>query len=454
VDGAASDLISAEQNEVFTAVGAGTPMGELLRRYWHPVAAVSEFDRNPVKPVRLLGEQLVLYRMPDGRYGLTASGCPHRGADLSYGWVEPDGLRCAYHGWVFDPEGRCVSQPYEDCFAGAVPFRDKVGITAYRARPFAGLVWAYLGPGEPPLIPDFEPFGWTNGFVEVIFTELECNWFQCYENNVDPVHFEWLHTNLIAARMGLAGEAYGPAHVDIAFQEFEHGIACGRRTVPVGRPVGPVARTNEIAESGILCLWPNLLYAGGSFEWRVPVDDGRTLNVVRQYSPRPEDLPEWRQETVPAWYGPVADPETGRWITTHVLNQDFAAWLGQGRIADRTTERLGRSDIGLTMLRRSLLKSIERMERGEDPPGVIRDPERNADIPLPIAGRELFVKGLPRSNFEKRLERAARTLPPGDQYALQAGQPPHVQRMFEEAMGLPRPAVRPDPARVDNEDKR
>lgn len=426
-------MMSREKNERLTAVGAGTPMGEVLRRYWQPVAAVSEFDGRSIKAVRLLGEDLVLYRLPDGRFGLAESRCPHRGADLTYGWVEPNGVRCAYHGWLFDLGGRCVSQPYEDRFTDSARFREKTAIRAYRAETHAGLVWAYLGPGDPPLIPDFEPFGWTNGFVEIIFTELECNWFQCFENNVDPVHFEWLHTNFVAASMGTPATGYGPAHVGLDFQEFEHGIACIRRTVAADQPAEQgVAKTG----SGILSLWPNLLYAGGSFEWRVPIDDGRTLNVVRQYSPRPDDLPAWRQESIPAWNGQVADPGNGRWITTHLLNQDFAAWLGQGRVADRTEERLGRSDAGIALLRRRMLDAVDRVARGDDPPGVIRDPALNRGVQLPIYGRERFVKGLPRSEFERRLEHAERTLPAGDRYALQAGQPPHVQRMYEAAMGI------------------
>ena len=107
-------MLTPEQNDLLAKVGPGTPMGGLMRRYWHPVAATAELDENPVKPIRLMGEDLVLFKDRSGEYGLLERHCPHRRADLSYGWVEEDGgLRCSYHGWLFDTEGRCIGQPYE-----------------------------------------------------------------------------------------------------------------------------------------------------------------------------------------------------------------------------------------------------------------------------------------------------------------------------------------------------
>ncbi|HTZ00909.1 MAG TPA: Rieske 2Fe-2S domain-containing protein, partial [Xanthobacteraceae bacterium] len=107
-------MLTAERNEMLTRVGAGTPMGELLRRYWQPIAGASELDDNPIKAVRLFGEDLVLYRDLRGRHGLVGRHCPHRRADMMYGWVEEGGIRCSYHGWYFDAAGRCLEQPYED----------------------------------------------------------------------------------------------------------------------------------------------------------------------------------------------------------------------------------------------------------------------------------------------------------------------------------------------------
>ena len=183
-------MLSEEQNRRLTEVGAGTPMGELLRRYWMPIAAVAELDDKPTKPVRLMGEDLVLYRDRAGNYGLLDRHCPHRRADLSYGWVEDCGLRCHYHGWRWEHTGRCLEQPFEESAHPQARFKDRVRIKAYPVEAKAGLLWTYLGPPPAPLVPTWEPFTWGNGFVQIVFSEVTCNWFQCQENSIDPVHFE------------------------------------------------------------------------------------------------------------------------------------------------------------------------------------------------------------------------------------------------------------------------
>ncbi len=124
-------MLGKAKNTLLTQTGKGTPMGETLRRYWHPIAAADQLARDPVRPVRLLGEDLVLYRDLRGVYGLVDKHCPHRRADLSYGFVEECGLRCNYHGWQFDETGACVSQPYEDVARPEARFREKIKITAY-----------------------------------------------------------------------------------------------------------------------------------------------------------------------------------------------------------------------------------------------------------------------------------------------------------------------------------
>src|SRR5690349_6800376 len=161
-------MLSAAQNRTLTQVGRGTPMGELLRRYWQPVAAVTELDETPTKPVRLMGEDLVLYRDRRGTYGLLDRHCAHRSADLSYGTVEDCGLRCHYHGWRYDERGRCLGQPYEDTTRPGARFKDRIALTAYPVEAKAGLLWAYLGPAPAPLVPTWEPFTWTNGFVQIV----------------------------------------------------------------------------------------------------------------------------------------------------------------------------------------------------------------------------------------------------------------------------------------------
>ena len=160
--------MDAAQNELLTRVGPGTGMGEVLRRHWFPVAAASEFETERVKPVRLLGENLVLYKDLSDRFGLVERQCALRRADLSYGFVETCGLRCNYHGWAYDGSGQCVEMPYEDTVAPQARYKDKVKILAYPVQVHAGLVWAYMGPQPAPLLPNWEPFTWKNGFSQIV----------------------------------------------------------------------------------------------------------------------------------------------------------------------------------------------------------------------------------------------------------------------------------------------
>ena len=420
-------MLSEEQNRTLTEVGAGTPMGELLRRYWMPVAAVTELDDHPVKPVRVLGEDLVLYRDRSGQYGLLDRRCPHRRADLSYGWVEDCGLRCHYHGWLWDHAGRCREQPFEETAHPEARFKDRVRIGAYAAEAKAGLVWAYLGPAPAPLVPTWEPFTWRNGFVQIVFSEVPCNWFQCQENSIDPVHFEWLHSNWSRVLEPTKG-APPPRHLRVGFDEFEYGFVY--RRVLEGQAEG-----DELWTVGRTCLWPNCLFTGGHFEWRVPIDDANTLSVGWFFDRVPREMEPFDQERIPSWTSPIVDPRTGRWITTHVMNQDFTAWVGQGAIADRTREHLGESDRGIIMMRRRLLEQAEHVARGGEPKALIRDPAANACVRLPIIGRETLVNGYSVTDREKRRERTP-GLTSGREFPFLTGQPDEVRVAYRRAMGL------------------
>src|SRR6185503_18090852 len=145
-------MLDPATNRLLTQTSPGTPMGELLRRYWMPIGGVTEFDTRPTKAIRLLSEDLTLYKDLSGNYGLVDRHCPHRRADTSYGFVEACGLRCTYHGCLFDQSGRCLEQPYEDAAHPEAHFRDKVTIKAYPVEPKGGLLWAYLGPQPAPLV--------------------------------------------------------------------------------------------------------------------------------------------------------------------------------------------------------------------------------------------------------------------------------------------------------------
>ena len=289
-------MLDHETNRKLSQVGADTPMGALLRRYWHPVAGSAEMERQPTMPIRLMGEDLVLYRDLSGGYGLLDRHCCHRRADLCFGFVEDKGLRCSYHGWLYDALGACIEQPFEDTAAPDSRFKDKIRIKSYPVEEKAGLLWAYLGPDPAPLVPTWEPFTWANGFRQVVLSVIPCNWFQCQENSIDPVHFEWQHENWRVRASGAAGP-YAPKHLRIDFEEFDHGISYKRIRENTGEdhPLWTVGRN---------CLWPNALFTGDHFEWRVPIDDDNTLSVGWFFNPVPKDRRPFAQNEIPCWRGP------------------------------------------------------------------------------------------------------------------------------------------------------
>jgi 5,5'-dehydrodivanillate O-demethylase len=418
-------MLDAATNQLLTQTTPGTPMGSLLRRYWMPLAGVSEFDRQSIKPVRLMGEDLTLYKDLSGAYGLIDRHCPHRRADMSYGFVEQCGLRCNYHGWLFDETGRCMEQPYEEIEAPEAKFKDRVRIKAYPVKTLAGLIWAYLGLEPAPLVPNWEPFTWKNGFVQIVFAEIPCNWFQCQENSVDPVHFEWMHMNWnvrLADKLG----PYSPRHLKLAFDEFDYGIVY--RRIREG-----MSESDPMWKVGRVCLWPNALFTGDHFEWRVPIDDYNTLSVTWAFSRVPKEREPYIQDRIPAWHGAVRETESGRWVSSHIMNQDFVAWVGQGTIADRTKEHLGASDRGIIMLRKRFLSDLEAVAKGEDPKATIRDPVLNRCVPVPVAERKILTEGLTREQLLKH-PLLGRQLTEG--YPFQIGQPEEVRSAYADAMGV------------------
>src|SRR6266704_2862391 len=282
-------MLSAEKNKVLTQVGPGTPMGDYLRRYWMPIGGASELDANPIKTIRLMGEDLVLYKDLGGRYGLVDRHCPHRRADLSYGMV-----------------------------------------------------------GE-------------TGFREVVISDIPCNWFQCQENSCDPVHFEWMHENW-NTRLNGAAAPYSAKHLKLVFEEFDYGYVYKR--VREGQREG-----DPVWTIGRVALWPNGFYLGNHFEWRVPIDDENTLSVCWFFMRVPKGREPYVQAKVPTWISPIKD-ENGRWISSHVINQDIIAWVGQGTIADRTKETLGASDLGIAMMRKRFFDELDAVAKGAEPKAV------------------------------------------------------------------------------------
>ena len=417
-------MLSEATNRMLTEIGPGKPMGDYLRRYWHPIAAESELQQPGTRACRVLGEDLVLYRDLSGNLGLLERHCPHRRADLSYGYVESRGLRCNYHGWRFDSDGRCLEQPFEDRLNPGRRACERPITRGYAVRAHDGLLWDYLGPEPAHLITDWEPFSWKNGFVQVFFAEVPCNWLQCQENAIDPVHLEWMHLNWSVRQSGRTGP-YSPRHLRIAFEETEYGYVYRRITEAS-------CESDDLWTLGRVTLWPNGFYAGDHFDWHTPIDDRRTLRVSWAFARVPHEKQPFVQPLpVPSWRAPVTGPDGG-WLTHRPVNQDFVALAGQGEIADRTREHLVTSDEGVILLRRRLLAELSAVAAGTEPKALLRDPATNTRRALPCPNRQIYLEGLPLREMLAHPSVGAMIRA----YPFQAGEPAAIRQAFSAALGL------------------
>jgi len=382
-------MLTREENEMLTRVGRGTPAGELLRRYWMSIACAGELtEEKPIKAVRLLGENLVVYRDKRGRYGLVAEQCPHRRASLAFGRVDEEGIRCPYHGWKFDCTGKCLEQPAEPESGG---FKDKIKHTAYPVEKLGGLLWAYLGPEPRPLLPRWDVLCWENGKRWIEKHEIyHCNWLQPMENSVDPSHLYWLHGET-AHLVGVV-DKYEEEH---NFIPFEYGILKQRRT-PERKP-GQLPQLDQhplVFPITLRHVFRQLKTDGllhHNMQFRVPVDDAHTQVFVVYFTPTDTDHSS-PDGDVPWEYFPIRD-EKGEYRLEHVLVQDAMAWETQGAPTDRTLEHLGVGDEGIILLRKILREQIEIVRRGGEPLGVIRDPSKNCLIEFDVINERVGLFG-------------------------------------------------------------
>jgi 5,5'-dehydrodivanillate O-demethylase len=391
-------MLTKELNETLTSVGPGTPMGELMRRYWYPVAFTRELDEWPIKRVRLLGEDFAVWKRPDGGYGILQESCPHRAASLVYGVVESEGLRCGYHGWLFAPDGRCLEQPAEPETSS---FRDKIRAQAGRAQELGGLVWAYIGPEPAPELPRFDVYV-MNGVRDIGHSVLPCNWLQIMENSVDPHHVEWLHGRyfgFLARQRGFEmPSAFTKSHVKVGFDPFEWGII--KRRVLEGQ-----TEEDDDWKVGHPLVFPYCMRVGGNgidqMQIRVPIDDTHTWALF--YSTHnPPGLDDYPEQMYPYDYEYQWIDERGNHIVDYIEGQDVMAWVTQGAVTDRTAEHIGKSDIGVTMLRRMFRENVAAVQEGRDPLGVIREPHERIDLPCERskfgAGAEFAIQWIDRGS--------------------------------------------------------
>jgi len=377
-------MLSHQENDLLTSVGPGTPCGEMLRRYWWPIgfsALVTE-RQTPTK-VRLLGEDFVLFRDGALRLGLLELHCSHRGTSLEFGRVEGQGIRCCYHGWLYDVAGRCLEQPAEPAES---TFKDRIQHPAYKVQEIAGFIFAYLGPDPAPLLPRYDLFLEKNG-ERVIGAGTEyCNWLQRAENSVDQTHLVALHAPEYP-QMALK-------RPEIGWQKTVYGAKITMHVPGVSKPkhshwVFPshtrhtTARKDRVPDHAI--------------RFRVPTDDTTTKTFWLRFTPNDEANRgrPLRLKTVgfeddkPGIYTRVDD---GWWgIASH--DQDRIAQESQGEIYDRTREHLGASDEGVILLRQTIQESIEAVRQGQDPFWILRSSEENNKITFDASMAEIGALG-------------------------------------------------------------
>ncbi len=400
-------MLTKEENDLVTQTGPGTPCGRLLRSYWQPAALSEELPEGgaPI-PLRLFGEDLVMFRDEQGRVGLLDLHCSHRGTDLSYGRVEDGGLRCVYHGWLYDVNGKCLETPAEP---PGSRLRDYARHAAYPCQEVGGIIFTYMGEGEPPLLPNYEVLAVPAEHRFVTKHYQECNWLQGHEGSQDATHVRFLHRFLKTDE--------GAAQLRTHPKELGKGEDANFRVPPKDEYYGPIGvEENEFSiwvkyphgRSGPEYTFPSLCLTNGGPQaggdgyqiyWRMPIDDTHhwlfSMSFKRS-GPIPEEhryRRSWLMMTPDYHFirnqsnRYLQDREEQRTSTftgmgSTFIVQDSLANETQGAIQDRSKELLGNADMAIAGLRRMLIRAIHEMEAGAEAPGRITDPRVNQTDPI------------------------------------------------------------------------
>ncbi|WP_236787681.1 Rieske 2Fe-2S domain-containing protein [Amycolatopsis sp. GM8] len=424
-------MLSAEDNELVCRTGPGTPMGKLMREYWLPALLSSELPEADSTPVRLLllGERFVAFRDSNGEVGIMAHNCPHRGASLFFGRVEDGGLRCGYHGWKFDRAGTCLDMPNEPAESN---FKNKVRARALRVEERGGIIWAYLGDREtPPPMPHFDFFDAPSDEQQVVAYQVECNWLQPVEGDIDTSHFGFLHVGHLDPDAAPEGSFLRHMLEDRAPRyrviDTPSGTSYGAYR-PAGNDSETYWRIAHFLMPFYTMIPVGLLGSARSFVARVPMDDTHTMVFLAHESAKRvnsdlaiDDDSFAGLKTLPNttdWYG--------RFKSARNIGNDFdidrdaqkarTSWSGlqgvpledramcesMGEIVERPNEHLGSADLMVIRTRRRIMKVVRAHEKdGTVPPGV-DDPEayrqRSGGVVLPngadwLEGTKEFREG-------------------------------------------------------------
>ena len=396
------------EDKYLTHVGPGTPGGEYLRRFWQPVAYSDELKDLPLR-VEIMGEELVLFRDGRGEVGLLELHCSHRGTSLEFGLIEEQGIRCCYHGWLFDTVGRILDTPLEPANS---TLKDRLCHGAYPVREYSGMVFAYMGPPDKiPELPIFDMFempGYTLAKAEFPDTRtiLPCNWLQTVDNFLDPMHEEVLHARIS-----------GTQFLDKENRPLEELAIFGQGEwveTPIGVMTLDIRRVDDcVWVRNIEYIYPNMIALSETpafpphfgpdqaeihevphlINWAVPVDDTNTIRFafVRTAVGEPN---AWLTE-------PFAAIASGRGGRSYEDQQrtpgDYEAQVSQRPIARHALEHLAVEDRGVTLYRREMRKAIRSVERGQNPPWVLREPGKI----IPTYGGDTVLRVPPASTEEE-----------------------------------------------------
>jgi len=363
--------------EELVRVGQGTPMGELLRRYWHPVGLCADASDTPRK-LRVLGEDLILFRDGAGRAGLVYPRCAHRGTSLYYGKVEDRGIRCCYHGWLYDVHGHCLEQPCEE---GGGPRRDKVRQPWYPVEERYGLVFAYMGPPQKkPVLPRYECLESLEPGEFVVADDssigsggaqvVPCNWLQHWENVVDPFHVPVLHGSFsgaqFVAQMGLIPKVTFETTVRGVKVSSTRALDDGRTHFRVTEAVFPTLR---VVPNPRVARYERVESIG----WTLPIDDTHYRIYVAGRVREKDELTRFRSKMNGKFWWELSEEEH------RSFPGDYEAQTGQGEITFHSEEHLATSDKGIAFLRRFMEKQLQVVAGGGDPAGVVFD-EKDACV--------------------------------------------------------------------------
>ena len=390
-------MLTKENNDLVTQTGPGTPGGKLLRSYWQPIATAEEMPIGGAPmPIKIMSEDLVLFRDDKDQLGLIGLHCAHRGTDLSYGRVENGGLRCLYHGWLFDVNGQCIDQPAEP---DDKKFCHKVRQTAYPVQEYGGVIWTYMGEGRAPQIPAFQ-FLDCPAEKRIAFRVIQdCNWLQGLESSTDPAHTSYLHRMSAGPLGGLPGSSAAFFAEDtrprLAIESTSYGCRIyalrsmkdGKNYLRVNNYIYPCGTTPSGVEPP-----PAVGYQG---RWYVPRDDNShcRFEFIYQHSGKldKEFYAKAKGEQVAA-DGRHVRRASNRYLQDRdeMKRDDTFAGMGRsapaqdkfaietaGVIQDRTLEHLGSTDIVIIEVRKALLAAIKQFGETGTAPGLLQDPAQN-----------------------------------------------------------------------------